>query len=160
MGRSQESFNKRENEKKRAKKKKDKLQKMEDRKANVEKGKSLDDMIAYVDQYGNITDTPPDPTKKEKINVEDILIGTAKQEPIDPADLIRRGIVTFFNQSKGYGFIKDLESQESVFVHVNGLEEEIQERDKVTFETEMGLKGLHAINVKLVRKEESGNPPV
>jgi cold shock CspA family protein len=155
MGRSQESFNKRENEKKRAKKKQDKLQKKEDRKANAEKGKSLDDMIAYVDQFGNITDTPPDPNEKEEINVEDIQIGTAKQEPIDPADLIRKGVVSFFNQSKGYGFIKDIDTQESLFVHINGLIDQVQERDKVTFETEMGLKGLHAINVKLIRKEEN-----
>jgi cold shock CspA family protein len=152
MGRSQETFNKRENEKKRFKKKLDKQAKKEDRKANAEKGKSLDDMIAYVDEFGNITSTPPDPKqKKSVVKVEDIVIGTAKQEPIDPADLIRKGTVTFFNESKGYGFIRDIETQESIFVHINGLEEPIQERDKVTFETEMGQKGLNAIKVKIVK---------
>lgn len=111
MGRSQVSFNKRENEKKRAKKKQDKLQKREERKASAEKGKSLDDMIAYVDEFGNITDTPPDPNQKEDINVEDIEVAVAKQEPIDPADLIRKGVVSHFNHSKGYGFIKDIKTQ-------------------------------------------------
>ena len=152
MGRSQDSFNKRENEKKRQKKKKDKLQKKEERKANADKTKDFDDMIAYVDEFGNITDTPPDPKQKEKIKAEDIEVGVPKQEPIDPADLIRNGIVTYYNQSKGYGVIKDLDSQESIFFHVNGLLDEVQERDKVTFETEMGQKGLNAIKVALLNK--------
>lgn len=152
MGRSQDSFNKRENEKKRQKKKKDKLQKKEERKANTDKTKDFDDMIAYVDEFGNITDTPPDPKQKEKIKAEDIVVGVPKQEPIDPADLIRNGVVTYFNQSKGYGFIKDLDSQESIFFHVNGLLDEVQERDKVTFETETGQKGLNAIKVALLNK--------
>jgi cold shock CspA family protein len=152
MGRSQDSFNKRENEKKRQKKKKDKLQKKEERKANADKTKDFDDMIAYVDEFGNITDTPPDPKQKEKIKAEDIEVGVPKQEPIDPADLIRNGVVTYYNQSKGYGFIKDLDSQESIFFHVNGLLDEVQERDKVTFETEMGQKGLNAIKVALLNK--------
>lgn len=151
MGRSQETFNKRENEKKRFKKKQDKQAKKEDRKANTEKGKSLDDMIAYVDEFGNLSSTPPDPKHKKGVKLEDIQIGTAKQEPIDPADLIRKGVVTFFNESKGYGFIKDTDSQESIFVHANGLEEPIQERDKVTFETELGQKGLNAIKVKIIK---------
>nr|HPI80291.1 cold shock domain-containing protein [Cyclobacteriaceae bacterium] len=58
-----------------------------------------------------------------------------------------------FNDSKGYGFIKDLESQESIFVHVNELSEPIQEKDKVTFEVEMGQKGPAAVNVKLIKGE-------
>jgi cold shock CspA family protein len=157
MGRSQESFNKRENEKKRLKKKQDKLQKKEERKSGTEK-RGLDDMIAYVDEYGNISSTPPDPNKKkEVIKAEDILVGVAKQEPIDPQDLIRRGVVSFFNKSKGYGFIKDLDSQDSIFVHINGLEESVDEGDKVTFETEMGPKGLNAVKVKIAKKETPSN---
>ncbi|MBX2942574.1 MAG: cold shock domain-containing protein [Cyclobacteriaceae bacterium] len=66
---------------------------------------------------------------------------------------MRKGSVTFFNDAKGYGFIKDTESQESVFVHVNALTEPIQEKDKVTFEVEMGQKGPSAINVKLIKAE-------
>ena len=149
MGRSQESFNKRENEKKRQKKKQDKLQKKEERKSSSEKS-SFDDMIAYVDQFGNITDTPPDPNTKEKIKSEDIEIGVPRQAPPNPEDLIRRGKVSFFNSSKGYGFIRDKDNNDSIFVHVNGLEEEIQEGDNVTFETEKGPTGLNAIKVKRV----------
>jgi len=150
MGRSQETFSKKEKEKNKLRKKQDKEAKKEERKANSSKGKDLDEMMAYVDEFGNITDTPPDPTKKKKvIKQEDIAIGVARQAPADPADLIRKGTVTMFNASKGYGFIKDHESQESIFVHQNGLTTSIKENDKVTFETEKGQKGLVAVKVKL-----------
>jgi len=149
MSKSQDSWNKKENEKKRAKKKKDKEQKKQERKANAKEGGSFDDMIAYVDENGNISSTPPDPTKKTKIKEEDIQISVPKLGTIDPADLIRKGIITFFNDSKGYGFIRDTESQESIFVHANNLETPVKERDKVTFEVERGPKGLNAIHVKL-----------
>ncbi|WP_299824853.1 cold shock domain-containing protein [uncultured Pontibacter sp.] len=149
MGRSQETFSKKEKEKKRLKKRQDKEAKKEDRKANSNKGQGLDDMLAYVDDNGNITSTPPDPTKKKKeIKQEDIQIGVSKQEEPDPADLIRKGTVTFFNTSKGYGFIRDHDTQESIFVHQNGLTCPIKENDKVTFEVEKGQKGLNAVNVK------------
>ncbi len=106
-------------------------------------------MLAYLDENGNLSSKPPDPRKKITINVEDIEIGVRKQEPVNPEDLIRKGIVTFFNDSKGYGFIKDVETQESVFVHINSLSEPIKEQNKVTFEVEMGPKGANAVNVKL-----------
>lgn len=150
MGRSQETFNKKEKEKKRLKKKEDKQQKKEERKANSDKGKSFEDMLAYVDENGMITSTPPDPKKKKVFKVEDIQIGVSRQEPIDPADLIRKGTITFFNDAKGYGFIKDSDNGDSVFVHINALSGPVKENDKVTFETENGPKGLNAVNVKLI----------
>jgi cold shock CspA family protein len=148
MGKSLETFSKKDREKKRANKQKDKKEKAEDRKANSDKGKSLEEMMAYTDEYGNITSTPPDPAKRRKVMVEDIQIAVPKQAELSPADLVRNGVVSFFNESKGFGFIKDLQSQESIFVHVHGLEEAIQENDKVTFETEQGPKGLGAIKVR------------
>ncbi|GAB3528586.1 cold shock domain-containing protein [Pontibacter brevis] len=152
MGRSQETFSKKEKEKKKLKKRQDKEQKKEERLANSNKGKGIDEMLAYIDDEGNITDTPPDPTKKKKeIKQEDIRIGVPKLEEIDPADLVRKGTITFFNTSKGYGFIKDHDSQESIFVHQNSLEDAVKENDKVSFEVEKGPKGLNAINVKLVK---------
>ena len=147
MGRYTETFSKKEKEKARIKKSKDKKEKAEDRKANSDKGKSLEEMMAYIDEHGNITSTPPDPSRKIKINAEDILIGVAKQEDI-PYDTVRNGVVTFFNEAKGYGFIRDLQTQESIFVHINGLTEPLRENNMVTFETEQGQKGLSAIKVK------------
>jgi cold shock CspA family protein len=150
MGKSQETFSKKEKEKKKLKKRKEKEEKREERKANSAKGQGLEEMMAYVDEEGNITSTPPDPTKKKKaVKAEDIEIGVPKAQEADPLDAIRKGKVTFFNESKGYGFIKDQETQESVFVHVKGLVDEIQENDKVTFEIEKTPKGMSAFDVKL-----------
>jgi cold shock protein len=59
------------------------------------------------------------------------------------------GTVKFFNDSKGFGFIKDANSPKEYFVHSSGLKESIQENDEVTFEVEQGKKGLNAVNVKL-----------
>lgn len=149
MAKSQETFSKKEKEKQRQRKKQDKQAKKEERKANSQKGASLDDMMAYIDENGNISATPPDGTRKRTFRAEDIQISIPKQAAADPADLIRTGKVTFFNDSKGYGFIRDLDTQESIFVHVNGLANPIRENDKVTFEVEMGQKGPNAVNVKL-----------
>jgi cold shock CspA family protein len=147
MGRSQETFNKKENEKKKQKKRQDKEEKREERKANANKGQSLDSMLAYVDEFGNFSSTPPDPKQKVEIPLENIRIGIAKQENL-PVETTRTGIVSFFNDSKGYGFIKDQQTQESIFVHLNGLIDPIKENNLVTFEVESTPKGLTAVNVK------------
>jgi len=144
-----ETWNKKEREKKKQQSKKEKAERKQERKDNNKEGKSLDDMLAYIDENGNISSTPPDPRKMRKVKLEDIEIGVPKQQEMDPEDLIRKGTVTFFNQSKGYGFIKDIETQQSVFVHINGLKDPVQENSKVIFEVEMGPKGANAVNVKL-----------
>ena len=155
MARAQESFSKKENEKKRQKKQAEKAERREERQAN-KKDSSLEEMMAYVDENGNITSTPPDPTKKRVIKDEDIRISVAKQEDREPEDTLRTGTVTFFNTSKGYGFIKDSVTQESIFVHANGLAGgPISEGDKVNFEVEMGAKGPNAVRVK----KASATPP-
>ena len=107
-------------------------------------------MIAYVDAYGNVTDTPPDPAEKEEINAEDIELGIPKKEKL-PDDAPRLGIVSFFNDSKGFGFIRDLDSRESIFVHINNVEGEIKEDSKVSFEVEQGPRGLAAVKVELYK---------
>ncbi len=150
MAKSQATFSKKENEKKRLKKRQDKQEKKEERQAN-KKSMTLEDMMAYVDENGNITTTPPDPKKKKVINTDDIQIGVARQEDLIDEDPIKKGVVTFFNDSKGYGFIRNTETQESVFVHVNGLKTQIKEGDKVTFEVEKGQKGPTAVRVSAVK---------
>jgi cold shock CspA family protein len=149
MGRSQESFNKKEVRNKKEKKRKDKEKKRLARKENT-KGSSLDDMIAFVDEHGNITNTPPDPSKKEQINAEDIEVSVPRGtfQEVDP---IRKGTVTYFNSSKGFGFIADQQTKESIFVHINNVLEEIREGNLVTFEIEKGQKGPVAVQVKVVR---------
>lgn len=144
-----ETWNKKEREKKKRQNKKEKAEKRQERRET--KSADFEDMIAYIDENGNLSSTPPDPKKKFTVKVEDIEIGVPKQEEMNPEDLIRTGVVTFFNNDKGYGFIKDKETQESVFVHINSLSEPIKENNMVTFETEMGPKGTNAVNVKLIK---------
>ncbi|MFW6020136.1 MAG: cold-shock protein [Bacteroidales bacterium] len=60
------------------------------------------------------------------------------------------GKVKFFNEAKGYGFIKDQESDKEYFVHVTGLVDKIKEDDEVSFDLQEGKKGLNAVNVKLI----------
>ena len=61
-----------------------------------------------------------------------------------------RGTVKFFNESKGYGFIKEDETEKEYFVHVSGLIDEVKDNDSVEFDLVEGRKGLNAVNVKLL----------
>ena len=144
-----DSFSKKEKQKRKAQKKKEKEARKQARKEEG-KGGSWEDMIAYVDEHGNIVDSAPDETvKKEEINAEDIELGIPKKE-YSEEDSLFHGRVSFFNDDKGYGFIKDRDSQESYFVHVNNCLQPIAEGDKVEFETERGDKGMVAVKVKKV----------
>jgi Cold shock proteins len=149
MGRSQETFNKKEREKKKIKKRQDKAEKMEARKAEAKKGQSLEDMMAYIDENGNLTDTPPDPRRKKEFKLEDMAIGVPTAEEREASIVRRTGVVAFFNEDKGFGFINDSANRERIFVHVNQLSARIKENDKVSFEVQMGPKGASAVNVRL-----------
>jgi len=134
---------KRENEKKR-------LAKREDSKKLSSKS-SFDDMIAYVDENGMITSTPPaENIKKEEINLDEIIIATPKKEDEEP--VILRGRVEFFNEARGFGFIKDLAGVDKYFFHVNNVVGNISEGNIVTFDLERGVKGMNAVNICLEKK--------
>jgi len=75
MSKSQETWNKKEREKQKQKIRKEKMERREERKGNAKKGKSLEEMMAYVDENGNISSTPPDPRRKKEIKAVDIEIG-------------------------------------------------------------------------------------
>lgn len=142
---------KRENEKKKLARRAEKLKKRESKKLA---GKdSFDDMIAYVDENGMISSTPPEVNvKKEEIKQEEIIISTPKK--IEEEPVILKGRVEFFNTSKGYGFIKNLSGTEKYFFHVNNLKSNVKEYDIVTFDLERGPKGMNAVNVCLEGKSE------
>ena len=146
-----ETWNKKEREKKKQQSKKEKAERKQERKQQTKEGNKLEDMMAYLDENGNLTSKPPDPSRKVEIKLEDIEIGVPKQKPIDPEDLIHTGFVNFFNDAKGYGFIRDSKTGESVFVHINALTEPVRENNKVSYEVEMGPKGPSAVNVKLIK---------
>ena len=147
MAKSKQTYSKIEKEKARAKKREEKQKKKEARKAE---GGSGGIQFAYVDAYGNLTDTPPDPADKIKVDAEDIVLGVPKKEEGEEEDPQRTGKVSFFDSSKGFGFIIDTENNEKYFCHVSGLLDEIFENDKVTFELERGMKGMNAVRVKKV----------
>lgn len=140
------SFNKRENEKSKAAKRLEKQKRRDERKAGGTS--SLDDMIAYVDENGMITSTPPDmQEKKEEINIEDIEISVPKKEDVENEPL--RGRVEYFNESKGYGFIKDLAGVDKYFFHISSAPENITEGNIVNFELERGTRGMNAVRIVL-----------
>ncbi len=151
MGRSQETFNKKEVKNKKEKKRKEKEQKRAKKKSEGKKS-SLNDMFAYVDEFGRITSTPPDPDKKTVVIAENIELSVTRNNPQNAPDFVRKGVITFFNESKGYGFIRDLESNQSVFVHANNLLEPVKENNVVIFEIGKGPKGPSAMNVKLFKE--------
>lgn len=150
MGKSHETHNKKEKEKKKVQKRKEKEERKLDRKQNSDKGKSLEEMFAYVDENGNITSTPPDPKKRKEINVENILLGAQKHVEPD-ADEFRTGFVSFFNDAKGFGFIKDELTKEDIFVHINSVDGLIKENNKVKFKVVRGDRGLNAVEVSVVK---------
>ena len=122
-----------------------KMKRKEEKKLSP-KANSLDDMIAYVDENGMITSTPPtENIKKEEIKQEEIVISTPKKEKEVPT--VMKGRVEFFNTSKGFGFIKDLSGTEKYFFHVNNVMADISENDIVTFDLERGVKGMNAVNI-------------
>ncbi len=152
MAKSQQTFNKSEKEKKRLKKREEKQKKKEARKAEARENGTKGIEFAYVDHNGNLTDTPPDPDKKIKVDLESIEISIPKTlESDEEVDPVRKGSVSFFDSSKGFGFIIDAENNEKYFTHVSGLIDEITEGDKVTFELEKGMKGMNAVKVTLIK---------
>jgi len=145
MSRSQESFNKKEVRNKKEKKRKEKDAK---RLARREGDKTnMDDMIAYVDENGVITSIPPDEGSKKEINLEEIEISVPRGVAFGESK-IKKGVVSFFNEAKGFGFIKDAQTQFDYFFHVNNMIDEIKEGNKVVFDVEKGPRGQVAINIK------------
>jgi cold shock CspA family protein len=142
------TFEKREKEKKRLQKQEEKKRRKEERKANSPGG-GLENMMAYVDEFGRITDTPPDPSAKRKeIDISEIEIGVPRRSREDEAPVARVGRVDFFDTSKGFGFINEDGSRERLFFHISGLIDEVKDGDKVTYDVERGPKGMNAVRVK------------
>lgn len=152
MGRGNETFGKKEVRAKQAKRREDKEKKRIDRKSKSRDGNSLDDMIAYVDENGQLSSTPPDLTQRVVLNADEIEIGVPKSRS-EFNDDRHHGIVSFFNDSKGFGFIRDLSTRRDIFVHINALSEPVKENNKVVFDIAKGPKGLTAINVSLDKEK-------
>jgi len=117
---------------------------MQARKEARERGELKQEEFVYVDHLGNFTDTPPDPAEKEEIKLESINLGAAKNQDFDEKI---QGKVTFYDNEKGFGFIKNITSQESYFFHFSECKDTLAQGDKVEFDTVRGEKGLNAVKI-------------
>ena len=140
-----ESFSKKENFKKKSHKQKERAMRREERKESNDKGKDLNDMIMYVDAYGQLTSTPPDKSLNADIDIISIRLGAA---PIEAEDPIKSGVITFLSE-KGYGFITQANSQDTIFFHTNNCTEMVKKGNKVSYEVEKSPKGLVAVEIKV-----------
>lgn len=138
-----DTFNKKEREKKKRQRKKAKEFKRDARKDTT--SVDYDDMIAYVDENGVLQDTPPDPSTKKEVKAKQIEIGIPRREN-EETDFVLRGVINFFDDTKGYGFIKT-ENDENFFVHMNNVAGTPAKGQKVRFEKERGAKGWAAVRV-------------
>lgn len=144
-----ETFSKRERRKKKIERRREKELRREERRNVVTKRKTLEEMMAYVDENGNLTDTPPDPKNIRKVAVEDIVIGVPKAPAVDP-DAALSGVISYFDPSKGYGFIINDQTKERLFVHVNDLSQpgtELRMGDKVSYTPMRSPRGMQAVSV-------------
>lgn len=145
MGRAKETFGKKEVRNKQLKKRKEKEKRKQEKK---EKGKSsFDDMLAWVDENGQICSEPPSTENSEEIKAESIEVSVPKGGN-KIKDTWIKGKISTFDVIKGFGFINSMQLDNNVFFHINDCTEEVKSGDKVEFETERGQKGLKAINIK------------
>ncbi|MFT4205207.1 MAG: cold shock domain-containing protein [Chitinophagaceae bacterium] len=141
-----ETFNKKEKEKKRREKKIAKQERKEVRKTNATKGGSLEDMLAYVDEFGNLTSTPTEYKNKRETSLDEIQISVPTLEERERIST-KKGKVKYFNRDKGFGFISDPTSGKDIFFHVNSLVHDVDTDDRVTYELIKGKKGNEATNI-------------
>lgn len=137
---------KRDREKLKEQKRKEKQQRKEERQGSGTS--SFEDMIAYVDENGVLHSTPPD-KPREEIDASEISISVPRQEDIEVEPL--KGRIEYFNDSKGYGFVKDSDSGEKYFFHISAAPANIAERDMVTYELERGTRGMNAVRITIIK---------
>lgn len=138
-----DSFSKKENSKKKNKKLIDKNLRREERKTNNNKGKSLDEMIVYVDVNGQFTSVPPHLQNRD----EDLAKAAkaAKNNEISQTTHFT-GIITYFSE-KGYGFITEDVTGDNVFFHQKDITTIVQKHDKITYKKEYTPKGYKATEI-------------
>ncbi len=144
-----ETFSKRERRKKKIERRREKELRRDERRSTATKGKSLEEMMAYVDEHGNLSETPPDPKKAYSVSVEEIAIDIPKAAPED-VDAAPIGVISYFDPSKGYGFIVDEQTKERLFVHVKSLAQpgmELNTGDRVSYTAMRSPRGMQAVSV-------------
>ena len=145
-----EFFNKRDREKKKQQARKEKEDRKRERKENSRDGNSLAQMMAYVDENGNLTSIPQDHTKRREVSIDEIQIGVPKGNGANSVEQFDEGVITYFNFEKGFGFIRDSKTKQSVFVHSKQISTPVQLNDKVKYIVSRGLKGPEATEVSII----------
>lgn len=138
-----DSSSKKDNKKKKLQKQKEKNLRREDRKLNNNKGKSLEEQLVYVDEFGHFTSTPP--ANRTEVKLEDIRLGAT---PIEEAPEFYTGVITYFGD-KGYGFITENDTEERVFFHQNNCTVPVKMNQKVQFKKERTARGIAAIQIEI-----------
>ncbi|SMG08266.1 cold-shock protein [Sphingobacterium psychroaquaticum] len=133
MARNQITSNKKDRAKKQQQKKQQKLEKKEFNKANNDKGKALEEMFAYVDEFGNLTDTPPE--KKYEFKEEHLT------RPEVEEDEYRHGKVSYYNHEGHYGFIRDNENKQTAYFNDKLIGMVLRLDQKVKYKTIRGKQG-------------------
>lgn len=108
---------------------------------------TFEEMIAYVNPNGVITDTPPNPEDYREVKLEEIEVSIPTDLEIASESELD-GHVKFYNEDRGFGFIKDKESVEQYFFHISNAPEDIERNDHVTFRLEDSPRGLNAVEVE------------
>lgn len=137
-----DSYSKKENNKKKVKKLQDKLLRRNDRKVNNNKGKSLEDMLVYVDANGNLTSVPPHLQQTETPSK------VAKREPSN-TNGVCTGTITFM-QEKGFGFITEDITRDNVFFNFDVNNTVFKKNCKVSFKKETSAKGFRASDMIII----------
>lgn len=145
-----EFFSKRDREKKKQQARKEKEERTRERKEASRNGNSLAQMMAYVDENGDLTSIPQDHTKRREISIDEIQIGVPKGNEANSMERFDEGIITYYNFEKGFGFIRDSKTKQSVFVHNKQLSSSVEVNDKVKYIVSRGVKGLEATEVSII----------
>lgn len=138
MGQSQQTFRKKEIAKKKLQKRKEKEERKAHREDFNDKGKALEEMFAYVDENGNISDKPP--IKKYEFKEEDLIRPEVE-------DVYSFGKVSFYNEAGQYGFIRDTETRENVYFNFKILGFVLHQDQKVKFKSQSSRQGLQVTEV-------------
>ena len=137
MSKSQITFNKKEREKKKLLKKQQKNEKKEFNKTNNDKGKSLEELFAYVDEYGNISDKPPVKLKE----------GETPTYNASPQEDYSFGKVVHYNTESNYGVIRDNETQQSIYFNDRLVGQKLNLNQKVKFKFKSAKQGAQVTEV-------------
>ncbi len=145
---SKDTFGKKEREKKKRSKQKEKEEKRNFRKLNNDKGKNLHEMLMFVDANGNLTETPP-----ETEWIRDLHNSNPDRDPNASPDAPmpvtkRSGTVTFFDAEKGFGFIEDHATKQSIYVNKRHITEDLERGATVHFLVQRNSKGTYAVDVE------------